>query len=61
MPLDINLLLAYSPSPFFRLKLMLRLINPDINQSLKRKDRSFMLYSERCTSLIKAEIEICPY
>ena len=31
MPLDINLLLDRGPGPFFALKLILRLINLDIN------------------------------
>ena len=60
MPLDIDLLLAHSPGPFFGPKLMLGPIDPDIDRSSKRKDRSFMLYGERRTSLTKAEMEICP-
>jgi hypothetical protein len=60
MPLDIDLLLDRGPGPFFGLKLMLGPIDPDIDRSSKRKDRSFMLYGERCTRLTKAEMENCP-
>jgi hypothetical protein len=49
MPLDIDLILARGPGPFFGLKLMLGPIDPDIDRSSKRKDRSLMLYGEKRT------------
>ena len=61
IPLDIDLLLNRGPGPFFALKLILRPINLDINRSLKRKDRSLILYSETYTRLTKREIENYPY
>jgi hypothetical protein len=60
MPLDIDLLLDRGPGPFFALKLMLGPIDPDIDRSSKRKDRSLTLYGETCTRLTKAEMDNCP-
>jgi hypothetical protein len=61
MSLDIDLLLACGPGPFFGLKLMLGPIDPDINRSSKRKNSSLMLYGEIRTRLTKGEMENCPY
>ncbi|KAF2259803.1 hypothetical protein CC78DRAFT_548039 [Lojkania enalia] len=60
MPLDIDLLLNYGPGPFFGPKLMLGSIDPDTDRSSKRKDRSPMLYGEKCTRLTREEMEKCP-
>lgn len=60
MPLETDILLDRGPGPFFALKLMLGPIDPDIDRFSKRQNRSLTLYSETCTRLTKAEMDICP-